>query len=321
MKSGVLTIIFFYLLSLCPVFSMGNFTEPVIKGKITEPKTDTDPKVAKPKSNEDEDEDEDEEDHDEEAVSDTLFYKNLSSVIWDVNDSLVRIPAYDVYCDWNNYVIHPYRFDLSQKKDTTIIKLQDHYCDYAHPVEGHITSNFGPRKGRFHYGIDLKLQTGDSVFNAFDGVVRISRYSPSYGNVVVVRHSNGLETLYAHLDKLGAEVGSHVNAGDFIGLGGNTGRSSGSHLHFEVRYKGEAINPADIICFENYILKKDVLAITPKLFTPVIQAKAAKYHVVKSGDTLGKISKKYRVPISTLCKLNGIKTTTVLRLGKKLRYA
>jgi murein DD-endopeptidase MepM/ murein hydrolase activator NlpD len=317
MKSGILTFSLLFLLSSGPVFSSGNGNEPVNKNKPSTQAKKDEPKKA---DNADGGDEEDEDDI-EEALSDTLFYRNLSSYVWDVNDSLAHIPAYDLYCDWNTYIIHPYRFDLAKRKDTTVIKLQDHYCDYAHPVEGYITSNFGPRRGRFHYGIDIKLQTGDSVFNAFDGLVRIARYSPSYGNVVVVRHANGLETLYAHLDQISVEVGDAVNAGDLLGLGGNTGRSSGSHLHFEVRYKGEAINPADIICFENYILKKNVLEISPKLFAPIIQARAAKYHVVRNGDTLGKIAKRYRVPVTTLCKLNGIKSTTVLRAGKKLRYA
>jgi murein DD-endopeptidase MepM/ murein hydrolase activator NlpD len=267
---------------------------------------------------------EEEEEFDEEELFffDSLNPKGyLSLIFWDINDSLANIPAYDLYCNWNTYVIHPYSFDVSKKKDTSLVFLQDeHKCDYHHPFPGHITSPFGPRRGRYHYGIDIKLQTGDSVHNAFDGVVRIARRSPSYGNVVVVRHNNGLETLYAHLEKLEVQPGDPVESGALLGLGGNTGRSTGSHLHFEIRYKGEPINPNDVICFDNYILRRDTLVITNKTFNYLVEARAAKFHVVRNGDTLGKIAKKYRTSISALCRLNGIKPTTKLRVGRKIRY-
>jgi murein DD-endopeptidase MepM/ murein hydrolase activator NlpD len=320
MKSGILILIL-YIFSILPLFSANG--EPKTGAKaIAKEKTDNPDEPKKKTGEENAEGGEDEEEDDEnEVAADSLFVRKLSSIIWDINDSVRKIPAYDVYCDWNNYVIHPYKFNLSGRKDTTHVKLLDeHHCEYSHPVEGYITSPFGPRKGRFHYGIDLKLEVGDSVYNAFDGVVRIARISPTYGNVVVVRHKNGLETLYAHLEKIAVEVGNEIFAGDLIGLGGNTGRSTGSHLHFEVRYMGEAINPAEIICFENYILKKDLLVLQPSLFSPSIQARATKYYTVRSGDTLGKIAKKHRTTVSTLCKLNKIKPTTVIRPGMKLKY-
>jgi murein DD-endopeptidase MepM/ murein hydrolase activator NlpD len=265
--------------------------------------------------------DDEEEFDDEDLFSDTLNMGCFATLAWDINDSLANIPAYDLYCNWNTYDIHPYKFDLTKKRDTTYLFLQDeHKCDYHHPFQGYITSNFGPRKGRYHYGIDIKLQIGDSVYNAFDGVVRIARRSPSYGNVVVVRHNNGLETLYAHLDKISVNPGYPVEAGALVGLGGNTGRSTGSHLHFEVRYKGEPINPNELICFDNYILRRDTFLITSKTFNYLSEARAAKYHVVRSGDSLGKIAKKYRTSVSALCRLNGIKPSTPLRIGRKIRY-
>ncbi|MDQ3190683.1 MAG: M23 family metallopeptidase [Bacteroidota bacterium] len=278
------------------------------------------------KKNKGEDEDEDPEEEENEETeendfSDSISYK-INSRIWDINDSLMEIPAYDLYCLWNNTVIHPYKFDLTKKKDTTFVFLQDdNKCDYHHPISGYITSNFGQRGSRFHYGIDIKLQTGDSVYNAFDGTVRIAKRSASYGNVVVVRHHNGLETLYAHLDQIKVELGDHIGSGDLIGFGGNTGRSSGSHLHFEVRFKGEAINPNEIICFENNRLKMDTLAVNNKMFEYIVKARAVKYHTIRSGDTLSGIAKKYRTSVSSLCRLNKIKSNTVLRLGKKIRYA
>ena len=258
---------------------------------------------------------------DEKSGSDTVNYNSYSSEIWDINDSIMNIPAYDLYCNWDNFVIHPYKYDLTKKKDTTFVFLQDeNKCDYYHPVIGDITSNFGQRGSRYHYGIDIKLETGDSVHNAFEGTVRIAKKSYTYGNVVVVRHNNGLETLYAHLDNILVEPGDAIEAGDLIGYGGNTGRSSGSHLHFEVRYKGEAINPNDLICFKSNELKKDTLAIDRNLFGYLTKVNAAKYHTIKKGDTLSEIASNYRTSVSKLCKLNLIKSSAILKPGRKLRY-
>jgi len=165
----------------------------------------------------------------------------------------------------------------------------------------------------------LKLQTGDSVVSAFEGTVRIAQYSRSYGNVVVVRHNNGLETLYAHLSARKVKPGDHVEAGQCLGLGGNTGRSTGSHLHFESRYKGEPIDPNSIIDWENFSLKTKTLALDKDSFKHLKEARARKYHTVRSGDTLYGISRRYGTSLSKLYRLNGMGSKTVLRIGKKVR--
>ncbi|HET6243052.1 MAG: peptidoglycan DD-metalloendopeptidase family protein [Bacteroidetes bacterium] len=279
-------------------------------------------KDKKNNENKDHGEDEDENDEDEEALDSDSISLKINSTFCQNDFSSMNIPAHDLYGGWDNYVIHPYKFDLTKKTDTTFVFLQDeNKCDYHHPISGYVTSNFGTRGSRFHYGIDIKLQIGDSVYNAFEGTVRIAKKSASYGNVVVVRHNNGLETLYAHLDKISVELGDVIGSGDLIGFGGNTGRSTGSHLHFEVRFQGEAINPNDIICFENNRLKMDTLAINKHLFDYVVNARAVKYYSVRKGDTLSGIAKKHRTTVSKLCKLNKFKSTTVLRVGKKIRYA
>ncbi|MBQ7854646.1 MAG: M23 family metallopeptidase [Muribaculaceae bacterium] len=121
------------------------------------------------------------------------------------------------------------------------------------PVPGKVTSAYGyrPKFRRMHRGVDMRLRTGDEVCAAFSGRVRIVNYEANgYGNYVVIRHDNGLETVYGHLSKHMVKRGDYVEAGQTIGLGGNTGRSFGAHLHFETRYMGVAINPADIINFE-----------------------------------------------------------------------
>jgi hypothetical protein len=182
------------------------------------------------------------------------------------------LPFHSTYLTWDTTTIHPYHFDLTKMTDTVTLVLADHKdCGFVIPVAGFVTSPFGQRtRSRYHYGIDLKLDRGDEVSAAFDGVVRISEWSSSYGNCVVVRHYNGLETLYAHLTTRKVVCGQQVKAGQLLGLGGTTGRSSGPHLHFEVRYKGQAIDPNRIIDFNDtthHTLKSDTLNLTAADFT------------------------------------------------------
>ena len=240
--------------------------------------------------------------------------------VYDINDSLRHIPAYDIYCKWDTRNIHSYEHDLTTKDDTSRLILQHDHCDYTLPCNGHVTSDFGERGARYHYGIDLKLRTGDPVQVAFEGVVRISQYSRSYGHVVVVRHHNGLETLYAHLSKREVKPGDHVEAGELIGLGGNTGRSSGAHLHFETRFMGEPINPNEVIDFESGRLKSSFLDISANNFDYLKKARAKKYYRVRSGDTLYGIARRHRTSVTSLCRLNGIRESSILRIGQSLRY-
>ena len=189
-----------------------------------------------------------------------------------------------------------------------------------------VTSKYGPRRRRMHKGIDLKVQVGDTIRAAFDGKVRIRNFERrGYGNYLVVRHPNGLETVYGHLSKSLVDVNDIVRAGDPIALGGNTGRSTGSHLHFETRFLGQAINPADIIDFENSVPHQDVYVFhnikingrKSNIYTS--SSDQMVYHRVKSGDTLGKIARMYGTTVNELCRLNGIKSTSMLRLGQSIR--
>jgi len=228
---------------------------------------------------------------------------------------------------WDTTRINPYGLDLRLKKDTTTLRLiHDAECDYAHPACGAITSEFGFRKYRYHYGIDIDLETGDSVLSAFEGTVRVARFSQSYGYYVIIRHLNGLETLYAHLSQLSVSAGDYLQAGDAVGLGGNTGHSRGSHLHFEVRFQGQQINPRDLIAFEQYACSSKELSISAKNFDylKVAAAKKAelsarKYYKVRKGDTLSKIAKRNHSTVKKLCKLNKISSKTKLRAGKRIR--
>lgn len=269
--------------------------------------------------------------------TDTVPYAMDEEEMMDYNDSLISFPAYDLYCGWDTVNIHSLKFDIATLKDTSknILLFDERSCGYVHPFEGKITSQFGPRKRRYHYGVDIDLETGDCVAAAFDGKVRIAKKSKSYGNVIVIRHANGLETYYAHLSKISVEIGQEVYAGEVIGLGGNTGRSRGSHLHFEVRYMGQPINPSELISFDEHKLLSDTLTISTKTFSYVAAAKqaaaktmAAKgkggkvtkgVYVVKKGDTLYSIARRYGTTTKAICQKNGIKANSTLRLGQKIK--
>lgn len=238
--------------------------------------------------------------------------------------------SYDQYYEiWDTLNINPYRVNMRLKTDTTLLQLvYDHVCDYSHPTCGLVTSEFGPRGGRYHYGIDVDLETGDAVVSAFEGTVRIARYSPTYGYYVIVRHLNGLETLYAHLSKILVSSGQYVQAGDLLGLGGNTGRSRGSHLHFEVRFLGQQINPREVIDFDSFTTAAQQYAVTANSFNYLKASDAQKaavanrkYYKVRKGDTLGKIAKRHGTTVKKLCKINGISTKARLKPGRKIRVA
>ena len=240
---------------------------------------------------------------------------------------LIRIvwfffPAYDLYGGFDQAQIWGVKVDQTKKVDTTTLKLLHDSCDFHSPSIGRLTSGYGWRNNRPHYGVDIKLNTGDSVRSAFDGMVRIARYSSTYGNVIVIRHNNGLETLYAHLSKRLIKEGDEVAGGDLIGLGGNTGRSYGSHLHFETRYLGEPINPSDIFLINDstFDVRQDSLFLSSKHFSFLKEVRKIKYHRVRRGDSLWKISKRYNVSINKLCRLNKISRKKTLRIGQKIRY-
>ena len=231
-------------------------------------------------------------------------------------------PALSLYPNWNNQYVHAYGNAIIP--DTYTIDLTGFHMPTPSTK---ITSPFGPRWRRMHNGLDIKVNIGDTIVAAFDGKVRIVKYERrGYGKYVVIRHDNGLETVYGHLSKQLVEENQLVKAGEVIGLGGNTGRSTGSHLHFETRFLGIAINPIYMFDFP----KQDIVADT-YTFRKAKGVKRAgshdtqvadgtiRYHKVKSGDTLSRIAKLRGVSVSTLCKLNRIKPTTTLRIGQVLR--
>lgn len=243
----------------------------------------------------------------------------------ETDDLMEDHPADDIYKSiWTRERVNPYQLPIDSIRDSTAISL----AGFTVPVPGYITSKFGPRRYRYHYGVDLKLQTGDSVRCAFDGQVRIVGWDArGYGHYVVIRHTNGLETVYGHLSTPLVDENMRVYAGETIGLGGNTGRSTGPHLHFEFRYLGNAFNPELIVDFNTGKTKDSTYLITKsgsfyhKMQAQQLQAsaQAAKYYTIRKGDTLGAIARRNNTTVKALCRLNGIKESSILQIGKKIR--
>ena len=236
----------------------------------------------------------------------------------------LMFPADELYgSHWENKWVNPYRNAKIEFPDSAEIDC----TRFILPIDSDIkvTSKYGPRRRRMHYGIDLKVYTGDTIRAAFDGKVRIRNTERrGYGNYLVLRHPNGLETVYGHLSKFIVQENEIVRAGQPIGLGGNTGRSTGSHLHFETRFLGHPINPSEIIDFDNGTPHEDLYVFRnvkingrkSNIYTS--SNTQTVYHRVKSGETLGAIARKYGTSINALCNLNGLKKTSLLRIGQSL---
>ncbi len=262
-------------------------------------------------------------------------------------------PSYELYEEWDNTYAHR----AGVLPETYKIDLR-HFCM---PTKSRaITSNFGHRWGKAHKGLDIKVYVGDTIRAAFSGKVRVVRYNRGgYGKYIVIRHGNGLETIYGHLSRQLVEENQEVRAGDVIGLGGNTGRSTGSHLHFETRLCGVALNPALMFDFraqdvtgDYYIFHKDTYeaegAEATRLrgmigngsYSPedvrggaVAKSDNSKsgkapasneslaYHQVAKGETLYSIAQKRGVTVDELCKLNHITKKSKLRVGMILRFS
>ncbi len=257
-------------------------------------------------------------------------------------------PAADLYQDWENIYAHR----ETALPDTFRIDLRG----FVMPTESRVlTSNFGARWGRQHKGLDIKVYIGDTIRAAFSGKVRVVRYEAGgYGNYVVIRHYNGLETIYGHMSKHLVREDQEVRAGEPIGLGGNTGRSTGSHLHFETRLCGVALNPALMFDFRNQDVTGDYYTFRRSTYSresaqanrlrgvsgsavstsdPFLaqnsnskkagskrMAASTRFHKVQKGETLYSIARKRNTSVNAICKLNGIGKNMKLRPGQILKY-
>lgn len=276
------------------------------------------------------------------AAVDTIMLRNIT-----MREEL-ESPSADLYDNWDNKYAHR----ATELPETYKIDLRHFTMPTTSRV---ITSNFGSRWGRQHKGLDIKVYIGDTIRAAFSGKVRIVRYEAGgYGKYIVIRHNNGLETIYGHLSKQLVEENQEVRSGEVIGLGGNTGRSTGSHLHFETRLCGVALNPALMFDFRAQDVTGDYYAFNKETYdnesTNATRLRGKQdsstyastnssddyatnkrttsgltdqisYHKVKKGETLERIAKKRGVTVEQICKLNHITKTMRLRPGQILRYS
>ena len=243
---------------------------------------------------------------------------------------------------WDNDNISPYRtVKIDSLPQSVAINLVDSLKHYRFPYVGRITSRYGIRHRRPHNGIDMALKVGDTICAAFDGRVRFSNATDTgYGTLIIIRHDNGLETYHGHLSARLVEENDRVVAGQPIGLGGNSGRSTGPHIHFETRFYGQSFDPERIINFrtgelrrDHFLLKKSYFSIYSK-YSQDFNAEAERnnaekkenalsaekrYYKVRSGDYLGLIAKRNGTTVSAICRLNGITPNTTLQIGKVLR--
>ncbi len=279
----------------------------------------------------------------------TKMVINTPVVITEADDAEVEspdtmqilFPSHDLYASWDTTAANPYKFNEAFKSDSVTIQLLSENEQFVVPFKGPLTSLFGWRKYRPHYGTDINLETGDTVMAAFDGMVRLAKVYYGYGNCVIIRHKNGLETVYAHLSKIKVETGQQVSAGTVIGLGGNTGHSYGSHLHFEIRYLGQALDTQDFIDYEKGSLKTncftlrkcdvenkyDLRALHARHRADVGMSKnkayasksGSKSYKVRKGDTLSTIARRKGTTVKALCKKNKLKPTSKLRIGQIIR--
>ncbi len=240
---------------------------------------------------------------------------------------------------WDTTLYNPYANTIQEFP----IELSFTDSTYASPVPHKkvVTSRYGWRRGRPHKGIDIDLVTGDTVVTILDGIVRFAKYANGFGNVIVVRHFNGLESTYAHLSHIGVKANDTIYKGQYIGKGGNTGNSRGSHLHLELSYKGEYIHPEYLLDFSSKnAIRSQQVWVTQKWTharfhnsrrvskVKVIKSadeaalvsliKTPKVYVVKKGDTLYGISRRNNMSVSQLCKTNSIKQSSPLKIGQKL---
>ena len=257
------------------------------------------------------------------------------SISNDIEDDV----AYNVYEDhWDNVRFNPYGNELLD------FPLELHFKDenFAAPVNRKmvVTSRYGWRRGRPHRGIDIDLVVGDSVNTILDGKIRYIGYHGGHGKTVVVRHNNGLETVYAHLSKYLVEENQEVKKGQAIGIGGITGNSRGSHLHLEVKYRGKAIHPEYVFDFSpDTKVRAETVFITRKwavaryhrstrksnidLITSLegldkFKEDQKKVYTVKKGDTLYAIANRHGLPLSEICKMNAIRRNSVLKIGQQI---
>lgn len=231
------------------------------------------------------------------------------------DNSMFLFPANHYYSEWDEDINNLFRDEFP--KDTNyVLELENSEFGCFHmPAWGPLSSPFGWRHKRYHKGIDIQLRKGDTIVSAFDGMVRFAQKKGGYGNVVIVRHYNGLETVYGHLSKIKVQDGQVVAAGDLIGLAGNTGKSTGPHLHFEMRFKGLPVNPEYFIDFDYGSLNINTIVFQRNksgflaAYSPDVQI-----HLVERGETLAELANRYGTTPAKIRSLNGMTPKQYVRM-------
>lgn len=231
-----------------------------------------------------------------------------------------KFPAMAMYKTFDKLKIFDVQPAASFPRES-LLKLvgEDSLGAFCPPIVGVVTSNYGWRDKKMHKGIDIDLRRGEPVYCAFSGMVRVARREGGYGNVVIVRHYNGLETVYAHLSKIKVKVGDLVQSGVVLGLGGATGHATGTHLHFEARYLGQAMNPSNFISFTQNCLLGDSLVIHASKSEIKAFPAGAVVYIIHKGDSWNGLLNSFGMSSKELCSLNGTARRFYLRLGDAVR--
>jgi murein DD-endopeptidase MepM/ murein hydrolase activator NlpD len=225
-----------------------------------------------------------------------------------------------LYLDNNSYKLHwnttslyaGWKSSEKAKVNSEVIYI-DTLTKFTMPVPGKKTSEYS----RLHTGWDLNLKEGEPVKSAFEGRVRFAGMNNGgYGNIVIVRHASGIETWYAHLSATSVVPGQRVKSGETIGLGGSTGRSTGPHLHWEMRYKDVPLDLAKIIDYGTKSIPKRKIKVKDLTGDGML---ALTHHKISDGDTMESIAKKHNSTPERLTRLNGLAPNHVLIPGKYIR--
>lgn len=220
-----------------------------------------------------------------------------------------------------------------------IILVQSNNNDFFYPCHGLLKNKYGASKSGFHPGVDFALAFGSPVKNCFDGVVRMAKIYGDYGKVVVVRHYNGLETVYANLSKIMVSPGQIVQAGDVVGASGKSVKNGVEMLHFETRFMNECFDPELFIDFEikelkdnTLILSQNNLAIGERQYAEQQESKEVgkktdenkvvtqgAYHIVKQGETMYRIALQHNIPLARLLQINNMRETDTITVGQKIK--
>lgn len=275
----------------------------------------------------------------------------------EISERLANHAAYKY--NWDTVSIFAYRnIELADLPQIVELKLVDSLSEFCPPLIGRVGSKYGPRGRVNHQGTDIPLRLGEPLLAMFEGKVRYAKFnSGGFGYLTIIRHPNGLESWYGHQSRINVKPGTYVKAGQVIGYGGSTGRSTGPHLHFELRYQDQSFDPEFVVDFENGQLRYQKFALEKKFFNihsraselldedygdlisapgsllseandstvkkvitaPKPAVTQAVYHKIVQNDNLGKLAGKYRVSVDQICRLNKITRTTTLKLGRSLR--